>query len=181
MGTDKATLCLAGQPLWRRQLNLLLALQPQNLWISARSVPPWCPEGLEVVLDSPPSRGPLSGISACLQRLEAPHLIVLAIDMPQMTPEHLSKLLALVRPGRSLLPVNGNYFEPTCAIYSQSAVPFAAAALNEPGASLQRFCQKLTIENVADSCLLRPEERPFYHNLNHPQDFDALTERQGGV
>jgi len=107
------------------------------------------------------------------------HLVVLAIDMPRMTAEHLLKLLNRVQPGRGLIPMNGNYFEPTCAIYSRSAAPFAAEALAKPGASLQRFCRKLVAENVADAYPVKPEERPFYYNLNHPEDFNALVNWRG--
>ena len=126
------------------------------------------------MLDTPPSRGPLSGICACLQRLETSHLVVLAIDMPRMTDGHLRKLLVLVQPARGLIPHNGEYFEPTCAVYSRSAASFAAATLTTGGASLQRFSQKLLAENVTDSYAVKPAERPFYYNLNKPEDLTGL-------
>jgi len=84
MGADKATLEIAGEPLWRKQIKLLRELQPQSLCISARERPAWCPLEIEAVLDDPPSRGPLSGLAAALRRLRTSHLLALAIDLPRM-------------------------------------------------------------------------------------------------
>jgi molybdopterin-guanine dinucleotide biosynthesis protein A len=89
LGTDKATLTLADEPLWRRQIRLLSGLEPQAVWISARTRPAWCPPAVEVILDEPPSRGPLSGVAAALSRLQTPQLLALAVgvntpdDLPQ--------------------------------------------------------------------------------------------------
>ena len=122
------------------------------------------------MLDAPPSRGPLSGICACLERLATTHLIVLAIDMPRMTVEHLRKQGAKVRPGRSLIPMTGDSFEPLCAIYSKSAARFAAAALSGDDLSLQRLARCLVREELASSYPLAPEEESLYLNLNRPED-----------
>jgi molybdopterin-guanine dinucleotide biosynthesis protein A len=170
MGSDKATLRPAGEPLWSRQLNLLRYLAPRHIWISARTLPAWCPTGIETVLDTPPSRGPLSGICACLERLETTHLFVLAVDMPRMTVEHLRKLWSLAQAGRSLIPMNADYFEPLCAIYSKSAAPFAAGSVAGPDHSLQRLARSLIEQKLATPYLLSPEEQSFYRNLNRPED-----------
>ncbi|MGC9944666.1 MAG: NTP transferase domain-containing protein, partial [Verrucomicrobiota bacterium] len=79
MGADKATLLVEGKPLWQRQLQVLSAMRPVALWVSARGVLPWCPLEMEVVLDKAPSRGPLSGVAAALCRLRTSHLLVLAV------------------------------------------------------------------------------------------------------
>src|SRR5579864_2470571 len=98
MGIDKATLEFAGEPLWARQLRQLRELKPDTLWISARSRPPWCPPEIEVILDDPPSRGPLSGLDAALRRLQTSHLLALAIDLPRINVELLRKLWCLAQP-----------------------------------------------------------------------------------
>src|SRR5271157_815455 len=105
MGADKATLLVAGKPLWQRQLQILSAMQPVALWVSAKDTLPWCPLGVEVVVDKTPSRGPLSGVAAALCHLQTSHLLVLAIDLPQMTTEHLRKLWGLSQPGTGVIPV----------------------------------------------------------------------------
>src|SRR5438552_6491344 len=84
MGVDKATLRIAGEFLWERQLKVLRELKADALWISARTKPAWCPKEIEVVLDDPPSRGPLSGLSAVLNKMQTTHALALAIDLPRM-------------------------------------------------------------------------------------------------
>ena len=171
MGTDKATLCLAGEPLWSRQLKLLQALGPQVMWISARRVLAWCPTGMEVVLDVGTPRGPLSGISACLDRVRTTHLLVLAIDMPQMTVTHLRKICGLVAANRGLIPCRGDFYEPLCAVYPKSAAPFATQALAGQDFSLQRFSRVLVEHSLATAYPLSAQEERLYRNVNRPEDY----------
>lgn len=173
MGVDKATLLISGEPLWQRQLRVLSDLRPSAVWVSARTVPPWRPPEIEVVTDTPPSRGPLSGVAAGLRRLQTSHLLVLAIDLPQMTAEHLRKLWSMARPGIGVVPLHGDYLEPLCAIYPAEAVVAAEKALKSNDVSLQHFAQNLLRQSQAQIYDLPSEERPLYLNLNTPSDLPA--------
>jgi molybdopterin-guanine dinucleotide biosynthesis protein A len=170
MGADKAGLILAGEPLWSRQLRLLHELQPDALWISARSRPAWCPPEIEVVLDAPPSRGPLSGLSAALSRLETSHLLALAVDLPQMTAAHLHKLWSLAKPGCGVLPMDGDYFEPLCAIYPATAAIVAKDALTSNDVSLQSLARVLVQKKDVQIHHLNEADRLGYLNVNTPDD-----------
>jgi len=173
MGSDKALLSVHSQPLWDRQLRLLHALAPDAAWVSARSKPAWCPPKVPFVADAPPSRGPLSGLSAGLGRLRTSHLLVLAIDLPCMSEEHLRALVELAQPGKGVIPVNGDFYEPLCAIYPVESAAFAQAALRSDDVSLQRFVEVLLHKCLVRPYFVRPAERQLYHNLNHPSDLDA--------
>jgi molybdopterin-guanine dinucleotide biosynthesis protein A len=116
----------------------------------------------------------LSGISACLARLETTHLIVMAIDMPLMTAQHLGKLISMVCPGRSLIPMKGDYFEPLCAIYSKSAAPLAAASVTGPDLSLQHLARSMIEQGLATAYPLGPDEQSLYCNLNRPEDLASI-------
>ena len=175
MGVDKASLSIAGQPLWRRQLGLLRELQPQAVWISARTVPTWCPADVETVVDAAPSRGPLSGVAAGLRRLRTSHLLVLAVDLPQMTAAHVRRLWTLARPGVGILPYLGDRLEPLCAIYPAEAAQAAEAALARPDASLRGFARDLLRAARGEVYALEPKEAPLYFNLNTPADLPALS------
>jgi molybdopterin-guanine dinucleotide biosynthesis protein A len=169
MGVDKATLLIAGEPLWQRQLRMIKAMDPAALWMSARGELSFPPE-IEVVVDKTPSRGPLSGVAASLCRLQTSHLLVLAVDLPQMTTEHLRQLWGLSRPGTGVIPLNGGYFEPLCAIYPAEAAVVAEARLNSPDASLQGFAATLRHQSRVRVHELTPEEKPLYLNMNTPSD-----------
>jgi len=170
MGSDKATIELGGQPLWARQLNLLRELQPQALWISARTRPAWCPPEIEVVIDVPPSRGPLTGLAAALSRLNTSHLLALAVDLPQMTSVELRKLWSLASPGHGVIPAIGENFEPLCAIYPVEAATLTASALDGTNFSLQNLSQILILGNYLESYPLTEPEKPLFFNANSPAD-----------
>jgi len=174
MGTDKATLTVAGEPLWAKQLKLLRELQPQFLCVSARERPAWCPAEIEVVLDTPRSRGPLSGLTAVLPRFQTTHLLALAIDLPQMTPGMLRKLLAMAQPGCGVIPINDNYFEPLCAIYPGEASAVVADALAGEDVSLQTVSKTLVTLNLAQSYVVSGDEKAHFLNLNSPTDLRAF-------
>jgi molybdopterin-guanine dinucleotide biosynthesis protein A len=173
MGVDKATVLIAGQPLWQRQLQILGELGPQTLRVSARTVPFWCPPEIEVMLDRPPSRGPLSGVAEGLRGLRTSHLLVLAVDLPRMTTAHLRKLCRMAQPGLGLIPWQGGHFEPLCAIYPAEAVSLAENALSRGWKSLQHLAQNLVWQSRARIYELTREEQSLYINMNTPFDLPA--------
>jgi molybdopterin-guanine dinucleotide biosynthesis protein A len=130
MGRDKATVVFRGQPLWERQIELLRSLQPEKIFVSVRTEPSWLPADTELLLDAPPSRGPLSGLTMALERIETSHLVVLAIDMPFMTNEQMQALWRLATVGCGVLPMIGDRAEPLAAIYPRGASPDFLAALS---------------------------------------------------
>ncbi len=180
MGVDKATLLISGEPLWKRQLRVLSNLRPGAVWISAQSGPSWCPAEIEVVKDRPPSWGPLSGVVAGLRRLQTSHLLVLAIDLPQMTTEHLQKLWGLARPGVGVIPLHGDHFEPLCAIYPVEALVAAETALSSGDVSLQHFAQSLLRQSHAQVYKVTAEDQPLYLNMNTPSDLPISPAHKTG-
>jgi molybdenum cofactor guanylyltransferase len=170
MGRDKATLALLGEPLWSRQLAVLRELKPAMIWISAREAPSWAPPDVEVVLDDIPSRGPLTGITAGLNRVRTSYLLALAVDLPRMTSDHLLKLAAFAVPKRGVIPRNHDKFEPLSAIYPQEAAPLAQQALTSSDVSMQSFVRKLLDRRLLLEYPLATEEIDLYQNLNTPHD-----------
>lgn len=174
MGADKATLRFAGEPLWARQLRLLREVKPDMLWISARERPRWCPDDVEVIVDKPPSRGPLSGLAAALGKIQTSHLLALAIDMPKMNAELLRQLWSQAQFGCGVIPSRDTLLEPLCAIYPAEAAAGAAAALTEGAdASLQSFVRSLCRKNRMWVDPARESEWHFFQNANTPRDFEA--------
>ena len=137
MGRDKATLLFRGKPLWEHQVRLLRELRPTEIFVSARTDPPWLPNDCEFVPDMPPSRGPLSGLAAALARMNGKHLLALAIDMPFMNADYLWSLCKLTSPGRGVVPVIGGRAEPLAAIYPVEITVDLETALAGKDFSLQ--------------------------------------------
>jgi molybdopterin-guanine dinucleotide biosynthesis protein A len=172
MGRDKATLLFHGRPLWEIQFDLLRTLQPEEIFVSARTDPPWRPSGVQFVSDEPPSRGPLSGLSATLARISTNHLLALAIDMPLMTGNYLRLICNLVEPGRGVLPMIGNRAEPLVAIYPKGAGIEFTAALSGSDFSLQSLTKKLVETGKLNVVNVLEEEGKFFRNFNDFGDFE---------
>jgi len=173
MGQDKATVLFCGAPLWKTQVELLRRLEPTEIFVSARIDPAWRPANLEFVADSPPSRGPLSGIAATLSRTTSEHLLVLAIDTPFMTETYFRKLCGQVDLGWGVIPMRGNRAEPLAAIYPREAAPEFGQALSGNDFSLQALVRNLMALGKLRPVEVLPEERSLFRNFNEPGDLTA--------
>jgi len=170
MGADKATLTIAGKPLWSRQLDTLRELCPWKLLISVRNRPTWAPADVEVVRDAPPSRGPLSGFAAALRQIQSTHLLALAIDLPEMTTEHLLRIWESARPGVGVVPQCGERYEPLAAIYPATAESNAARALAMNRLSLRSLIEDLLEQQKIGIYPVNDDEKRLYRNVNSPDD-----------
>jgi molybdopterin-guanine dinucleotide biosynthesis protein A len=167
MGRDKATLLIEGQPLWQRQLAILRALGPKELFISGPRDGPYADAGVEIIEDAVPGLGPLGGIAAALRRAESPLVLVLAIDLPAMTADFL---ITLLLEGRSVVPQNARYFEPLAAIYPRSALLAAEEMLREEDRSMQRFVWSLIGGGDTQARAINANESLLFQNVNRLGD-----------
>ena len=172
MGQDKATVLFHGKPLWQIQIELLRKLNPKEILVSARSDLSWRPADVELILDTPPSRGPLSGLAAALTSMETDHLLALAIDLPFMTTEHLRHLCGFTTNGSGVVPLIEGNAEPLAAIYPKEAQAVFREALQGDNFSLQPIVRKLVDRNMLLEIPISGPAREFYRNVNAPQDFD---------
>src|SRR2546423_6966686 len=176
MGRDKATMKFEGEPLWRRQMQLLRALDPQKLFVSARTKPEWLPDDARLLVDDPPSRGPISGLTKALTAMRTTHLIALAVDMPFMTVDELGRSLEFVTENRDFVPLIGKRAEPLAAIYPALAADDFKAALGGEDFSLQRLVVNLMVDQKVAVRPVPAEAVDFYRSVNAPRDwpeFDA--------
>ncbi len=170
MGRDKAAIIFRGQPLWQRQLDLLRDLRPEKIFVSVRKEPAWLPRETELLLDEPPFRGPLGGLTKALASMQTSHLAVLAVDMPFMTNEQMRFLCGLAIVGRGLVPVISDRAEPLAAIYPREAATDFAAALVGSDFSLQTLIRNLARTGKIQMLNVPEEARGFYRSANEPDD-----------
>ena len=173
MGRDKATIEFEGEPLWKRQVEILRALSPQQLFVSARTKPEWLPDDAELLLDDPPSRGPLSGLTKALAAMQTTHLIALAVDMPFMTAAELGASRQRATDGCGIVPTIGEQAEPLAAVYPSEAAADFAEALSGSDFSLQVLIRKLVEIEKIRLCAVPGARANFFRSVNEPQEFDA--------
>ncbi len=179
MGRDKATLVVQGEPLWQRQLQVLRELRPEKIFTSARTKPDWLPNDTELLLDTPPSRGPLSGLTSALQRMQTSHLVVLAVDMPFMPGKYLRYLCGFCMKGCGLVPVVHGWPEPLAAIYPREAEPILTNALAGEDFSMQTIAQELAAQGYVQMLDVQWETRDYFRSLNEPADLAAAVNLGG--
>jgi molybdopterin-guanine dinucleotide biosynthesis protein A len=175
MGTDKAFIEIDGVPLWRRQLQILESLAPEQLFIAGPPHEEWQETNAIIIGDTEPGAGPLAGIVAALRASSAPLLLTLAVDLPEMTADYLRALHACCSAEGGVVPSYGERFEPVAAFYPKRAVQLAENCLAARDLSLQRFAASCLREGFATAVEITPDQRPLFLNMNTPEDVAALT------
>jgi molybdopterin-guanine dinucleotide biosynthesis protein A len=175
MGRGKATIVFRGEPLWQRQLELLRCLRPEKIFVSVRTEPSWLPLETELLLDEPPSRGPLSGLTRALERMRTSHLVALAVDMPFMTSERMQVLWGLATIGCGVLPMIGTRAEPLAAIYPREAGGDFATALGSDDFSLQRLSRGLVQRDKLRIFEVPQRDAELFRSVNEPGDFQGAA------
>lgn len=170
MGRDKATIEFEGEPLWKRQLEILRVLRPEKILDSASSTPSWLPDDVELLLDDPPSRGPLSGLTKALATMRTSHLIVVAVDMPFMTGGELGRIWSFAKIGCGVVPTIDGRAEPLAAVYPAQASPDFAGALAGADFSLQRLIQKIAAKDKIRLLPVPAGNEHLYRSVNKPTD-----------
>ncbi len=170
MGTDKATLLFGDKLLWQVQLETLQKLRLKEIFVSARIDPPWRHDNVVFVADVPPSRGPLSGLDASMNRMSTTHLLALAIDMPWMSKTYLEFLCTQIEAGCGVLPKIGDRAEPLAAIYPREAAIETGRALAGADFSLQSLTCHLVATGKLRVIPVTQQEAKFFRNLNELAD-----------
>jgi molybdopterin-guanine dinucleotide biosynthesis protein A len=100
-GADKALVRLSGRTFLERAID---AARPvaSEIVLAVGEEPRYVEAGFPLVIDEAPSRGPLSGIVAGLEALSIPRFLIVAVDLPLVTPEALRELLRHL-PGHDLV------------------------------------------------------------------------------
>lgn len=90
-GGSKASFPIEGRTMLARVHDALSPLVPRILVSVGRLEQ--APEGLEIVVDNYPDRGPLAGIDAAMAAADSSWILVVACDMPYVTADILRLLL----------------------------------------------------------------------------------------
>jgi molybdopterin-guanine dinucleotide biosynthesis protein A len=168
MGRDKAFLEIAGEPLWQRQLATLRHLAPEQLMVSGPGREEW--SEYEIVADECADAGPLAGLAAALRKCATPRLVVLAIDLPEMTTDFLRSLLHLCSDHQGVVPRRSDRFEPLAAVYPAGCAALAEAALRDGDFSMQRFVRRALEQDLLLERSISEAETVLFANLNTPAD-----------
>ena len=173
MGRDKAGLEIEGVPLWQRQLATLRATEPAELLISGRIDGPYAGSGIKILPDETAGLGPLGGIATALRQMKTDLLLVLAIDLPDMTPEFL---LRLTSRDSGIVPESEDHLEPLAATYPRTCFPVAESTLHSADHSMHAFVRSALGLGLLATFPAAAAERFLFRNLNTPSDLTSGDE-----
>ena len=170
MGRDKAWLPFDGQPLLARQIAAVRELDPVELFISGRGDSDYSSLGYPVLQDAFPEAGPLAGIAAGLEAATAPLVLILAVDMPEMTSATLRDLVGRCDESTGVVPRVGHRLEPLAALYPKAAKPLALDLLQRQLRVARTFAERckqaglVAVQDVAEA------DWKCFANWNSPAD-----------
>ena len=173
MGRDKRLLIVDWKgepvPLWKRQLNVLRELAPLELLVSGSADLEY-PLDVRVVPDRIEDGGPLVGILSCLEAAQSRLLLVLAVDLPNMSSRYLRSLVQASARGCGVVPAIGQELEPVAAVYPVAAATIALTCLQEGQPGVQFFARRLEQNGLASIQKVAPGEVALFRNWNSPED-----------
>jgi len=172
MGTDKAQLTYEGMSYAGRISKRLGNLFEQVYLVGGEA--PADALGQQVADEAGP-RCPLRGLVSVLEVARSERVLLLATDMPMITPELVLALVAWPE-ADVVLPRTDFGLQPLCAIYHRERVlPCARRALEEDRLSLHGLLDECSISvlGVDELRKVDPEERALL-NVNTPEDRERL-------
>ncbi len=174
MGSDKSRLLLEG----RSSVEMVAeALQPAVTRIRLVGSPG---DGLfEAVSDLREDWGPLAGIEAALQVAACERSLIVACDLPFVTPELFRCLLSLTHQWDAVVPIQSDsHPQPLCAAYRRATcLPAAqlaiAAGQHAPRALLDAV--KTHYVRFEELSKLKGSEY-FFFNVNTPENYERAKQ-----
>jgi len=170
MGQDKARLFVGGQSLLARQIALARSLAASEIFISGRAGDTYSEFALPVLYDRFADAGPLGGIEQALAGTAEPMLLVLAVDMPHVTKDLLTRLRTRCAAGLGVVPCLGGQAEPLVALYPKSAHTLAEKLIAEGSYAVREFAERCEKAGLAKFYDVGVADAHCFSNWNTPED-----------
>jgi len=175
MGANKALLQIHGEPLISRVAKTLSA----------------CPAVAEILLitnnpsdyeflhlpsfpDRQPGKGPLGGIYTALSHAKFSRVLVVACDMPLITPALLDHLCRQSSGVDVCVTESKQGLEPLCAVYAKSCLPVIEKQLRDNRLKVSDFYPQIKTTIIRVDASLPFYEPDLLLNVNTPEEFAAM-------
>ena len=174
MGSDKALLTIKGIPLLQRVINAAHTLADARIIIS-NSPTTHSPFLWPLFPDRFPDAGPLGGLATALHHATTSHLLLLACDMPNLTPPLLKYLVDQPRASYEvIIPEDEKRLQPLCAVYSRSVLPLAEDAIKQGQLSMQKFVGRIDARVInREKWATHSGTHDPLANFNTPEEYRA--------
>ena len=172
-GSDKAFIEWQGKPLYLHQLQKLLRLDFNQVWLSTRADQdfPDHIEGVTRINDTRDDLGPIGALQTLLHASEADFIQLLAVDMPLYEIGDVCE--------KSIVPKLNDRWEPLVGCYNRQAfLPLIEQQIEVGKLSLQQLLNLAKKKSLVTSLEAAEKEQDRYTNINTLTD---LKQTQQGV
>jgi len=170
MGTDKAFVTIDGRTLLSRVLDLARSVTPEvHIVGHKQKYSSFAP----VIEDIFPGCGPLAGIHAALRSSRHDLNLILAVDVPFVSPALLQYLVARAKNSSATVtvPRAGNGLQPLCALYRRAFAEAAEQALHATHYKIDALFNEAHTQIITEKELRSAGfSREVFRNLNTPED-----------
>ena len=172
MGMNKAKLTYEGKTFTEMLVSKARDLGIEDIYVSGFEE-----EGVQVVWDIYPERGPLGGIHACMKQVKTPFCLVLPVDVPQIPKELLEKLLEFhdyneCKKEGKCMPVllkHGDRRENLIGIYPVQMVDYMEELIKEHSASVHGM-----LDHWGNVCFCVDVPEWQVENINTQENYESL-------
>ena len=119
-----------------------------------------------------PGLGPLGGLYTALAATAAP-VLLLACDLPFLTPDFLRYLADRRGPHQAVVPYATAGLQPLCALYEPSCLGAVEAAIQADQLGMRNLLSNLSLDLVREKDWRPYDERGLlFANLNAPAEYE---------
>lgn len=182
MKTDKAFLETGGETFLTHAVQMVSSVCEKRVKVvlnqTQSHIIEKLPENIPYIFDVYANRGALGGIHAALQNCETKYAFILAVDLPLVTGEVVTKLVEIGRSSNKFLAVvprqTDGKIQPLCAVYHARYCLRTLEQLMDKNdsASVRNFLDLISTRYVGQNKL--SEDDNIFFNINSPADFQAI-------
>ena len=178
-GQDKALITLGEQTLIEIVLERLGRVC-KDLILSTNEPDKFAFLGVRMVKDVYPRRGVLSGLYSGLKSARYPHAVVVACDMPFLSPSLLRFMILHIAGHDVVVPRLSAGLEPLHAIYARTCLKPMRESLDRGELRIVDFWDRVKVRYVEEQeiDILDPDKLSFF-NINTPKDLSRARELAG--
>ncbi len=179
-GLDKSALDIGGRSILSRQITVLQALTPDVLIVAdpSRLAKRFEASSVRVVADHVPDAGPLGGLYTALLDTSAPHVVLVACDMPFLSLPFLRHLVTRVQDAEVAVPCTADGYHPLCAVYARTLMPRIAERLGRRDLEMAGLIRETRRVEIGPAELARFDpEALMLCNVNTPHDYRQACSR----
>jgi molybdopterin-guanine dinucleotide biosynthesis protein A len=179
MGRDKALLPWGSTTLLDHALSRLAQVCGEVRILSGAETR-YADRGVPVDVDGVPDAGPLAGLLAGLQRLDAEPGLLLAVDMPFASVPLLRGLLERAEGFDAVVPVTADGAHPLCAVYRRSCLEAVRSRLASGERRMTCFWPDVRVLEVRETELgAFGDPARLLQNVNTEDDYASARRLQG--